>query len=270
MQLPSVLRKLVDDVGAAELHARSLHTANPRSDRGGHRQLTSTLGVTPGAGPAAHQRRNATGAPDTEPFMTTPRDLLISAMDMAASRTLERGDLSLALAGAEVIDLLTAQAVRLDGDQIVPSHPPAMADRLLDEAASSLVRQAPYESLEDWLWRRGRGLSTAYLDALEADGQLTRQRRPRWMPSRAGQMVLVDSPARREAADRWTSNEPVLAALAAAVGIRDKPTGDSPSVADDAVTTVLAAVDDALRDLEFQRQRRALDEAAFDNIWRGE
>ncbi|MER5846241.1 GPP34 family phosphoprotein [Streptomyces sp. NPDC002012] len=202
--------------------------------------------------------------------MTTPRDLLISAMDMAASRTLERGDLSLALAGAEVIDLLTAQAVRLDGDQIVPSHPPAMADRLLDEAASSLVRQAPYESLEDWLWRRGRGLSTAYLDALEADGQLTRQRRPRWMPSRAGQMVLVDSPARREAADRWTSNEPVLAALAAAVGIRDKPIGDSPSVADDAVTTVLAAVDDALRDLEFQRQRRALDEAAFDNIWRGE
>ncbi|MFF1914758.1 GPP34 family phosphoprotein [Streptomyces sp. NPDC058239] len=203
--------------------------------------------------------------------MTTPRDLLIAAMDMAASRPLERGNLSLALAGAEMIDLLSAQAVRLDGDQIVPSHPPAMADRLLDEAASSLVREAPYESLEDWLWRRGRGLSTAYLDALEAEGQLTRQRRrPRWMPSRTGQMVLVDSPARREAADRWTSDEPVLAALAAVVGIRDKPIGDSPSVADDAVATVLATVDDALRDLEFQRQRRALDEAAFDNIWRGE
>ncbi|MER6103274.1 GPP34 family phosphoprotein [Streptomyces sp. NPDC001832] len=202
--------------------------------------------------------------------MTTPRDLLIAAIDMAASRPLERGNLSLALAGAEVIDLLSAEAIRLEGDQIVPSHPPAMADRLLDEATSSLVLQAPYESLEDWLWRRGRGLSRAYLDALEAEGQLTQQRRFRWMPFRATQMVLVDSPARREAADRWASQEPILAALAVAVGIRDKPIGDFPGVTDDAVATVLAAVDDALRDLAFQRQRRALDKAAFDNIWRGE
>ncbi|MFF2409545.1 GPP34 family phosphoprotein [Streptomyces sp. NPDC058092] len=201
--------------------------------------------------------------------MTTPRDLLIAAMDMSTRHPVDRGDLSLALAGGELIDLLGAEAIRLDGDQIVPSHPPAMADRLLDEAASSLVREAPYESLDDWLWRRGRGLATAYLDALEAEGQLTRQRHTHWTPSRSSRMVLADTSARREAADRWMSDEPVLAALAAAVGIRDKPIGAPRGVADDAVATVLAAVDDALRDLEFQRQRRALDKAAFDNIWRG-
>ncbi|MET7621052.1 GPP34 family phosphoprotein [Streptomyces sp. NPDC005408] len=201
--------------------------------------------------------------------MTTPRDLLIIAIDMASNRPLERGDLSLALAGAEAIDLLSAEAVRLDGDDMVPSLPPAMADRLLDEAASSLVRDAPYESVGDWLWRRGRGLAAAYVADLESEGQLTRQRGRRWMPSRTSRTVLVDSPARRRAVDRWTSDEPVLAALAAAVGIRDEQGADSPSVADDAVATVLAAVNDAVSELEFERQRRALDEAAFDNIWRG-
>ncbi|MET8680213.1 GPP34 family phosphoprotein, partial [Streptomyces sp. NPDC004647] len=52
--------------------------------------------------------------------MTTPRDLLIVATDMASSRPVERGALSLALAGAEAIDLLDAQAIGLDGDHIVP------------------------------------------------------------------------------------------------------------------------------------------------------
>ncbi|MGW7003335.1 GOLPH3/VPS74 family protein [Streptomyces sp. NPDC054933] len=201
--------------------------------------------------------------------MTTPRDLLIVAIDMASSHPLEGGNLSRALAGAELIDLLGAQAIQLDGDHIVPGYRPAIADRLLDEAASSLAQQAPYESVDDWLWRRGRGLSAAYLADLEAEGQLTREGRPRWMPFRTSQMVLVDSPARREAEERWTSDEPVLAALGAAVGIRDKQAEDSPSPADDAVATVLAAVDDALKDLEFERHRRAIDKAAFDNIWRG-
>ncbi|GAA1928666.1 GOLPH3/VPS74 family protein [Streptantibioticus ferralitis] len=201
--------------------------------------------------------------------MTTPRDLLIGAIDMASSRPLGRGNLSLALAGAELIDLLNAEAIRLDGDRIVPTYRPAIADRLLDEAAATLVQEAPYESIDDWLWRRGRGLSAAYLAALQAEGQLTQERRARWTPFRAGQMVLVDSPARREAADRWTSDEPVLAALAAAIGIRDKQNEDSPSPADDPVATVLATVDDALKDLEFERHRRAIDEAAFENIWRG-
>jgi hypothetical protein len=146
-----------------------------------------------------------------------------------------------------------------------------MADHLLDEAASSLARQAPYESVGDWLWRRGRGLSAAYLAALETEGQLTRQRRRRWLLFRTSRMVLVDSPARRVAANRWASDEPVLAALAAAVGIREKRTGDSPSVADDAVATVLAALNDALGELALERQRRARrrDDATADNVRRG-
>ncbi|MGP3984981.1 GOLPH3/VPS74 family protein [Streptomyces sp. KR80] len=201
--------------------------------------------------------------------MTTPRDLVIIAMDVVPSRPVERGDLSLALAGAELIDLLAAGAITLDGDQIVPGHRTAVADRLLDQAAASLAREAPYESVGDWLWRRGRDLHSAYLAALEVEGQLTRQRR-RWRPFRTGQMVLVDSLDRRLAGDRWASDEPVLAALGTAVGIRNKETGDAPSPADDAVETVLAAVHDALMELAAVRQRRAIEQAAFDNIWRGD
>ncbi|WP_328929592.1 GPP34 family phosphoprotein [Streptomyces sp. NBC_00190] len=200
--------------------------------------------------------------------MTTPRDLLIVAMDTEAGRPAEQGTLSLALAGAEIIDLLAAQAVGLDGDDIVPGRQPVPADRLLDEAAASLVREAPYESVDDWLWRRGRGLSATYQAALEADGDLIRQRR-RGIAFGAGQPVLADSPARRRAADRWASDEPVLAALAEAAGIGGERTGDVPEVTDDAVATVLAAVNDALLELESVRQRRAIEEAAFDNIWRG-
>ncbi|MEV6162577.1 GPP34 family phosphoprotein [Streptomyces sp. NPDC052052] len=202
--------------------------------------------------------------------MSTPRDLLITVIDMSPSHSVERGNLSLALAGAELIDLLAAEAIRLDDDLIVPTHPPQMSDRLLDQAASSLVGRPPYETLDDWLWRRGRGLSTAYVEALEADGQLIRKRHPRWMPARADRTTLADSAARRDAAERWASDEPVLAALVAAAGIHDRPAGEFPGAADDPVTTVLAALDDALKDLEFQRQRRAIDQAAFDNVWRGE
>jgi hypothetical protein len=201
--------------------------------------------------------------------MTTPQDLLIVAMDVVPSRPLEPGDLSLALAGAEVIDLIEAQALTLDGDRIVPGAPGTLADPLLDGAASSLVRQVPYESVEDWLWRRGRGLSQAYLASLEAEGHVTRKR-GRWLPIRTGRTALADSPARRRAADRWTSGEPVLAVLAAAVGIHDKPTEDVSGVADEAVVTVLAAVGDAVMELEAVRQRKAIEDAAFDNIWRGQ
>jgi hypothetical protein len=201
--------------------------------------------------------------------MTTPQDLLIVALDVVPSRPLEPGDLSLALAGAEVIDLIDAQALTLDGDRIVPGAPRALADSLLEGAAASLVRQVPYESVEDWLWRRGRGLSLAYLDSLEAEGHVTRKR-GRWLPIRTGRTALADSPARRHAADRWTSGEPVLAVLAAAVGIHDKPTEDFPGVADETVVTVLAAVGDAVMELEAVRQRKAIEDAAFDNIWRGQ
>ncbi|MER6999672.1 GPP34 family phosphoprotein [Streptomyces sp. NPDC000410] len=204
--------------------------------------------------------------------MTTSRDLMIIAMDAAPGRAVEQGDLSLALAGAELLDLLDAGAVTLAGKRIVPGYRPTTADPLLDQAASSLVREAPYESLDDWLWRRGRGLSAAYLAALEAEGQVGRQHR-RGMSFGKGRPVPADSPEHRAAADRLASDEPRLAALASAVGIRGEAgevSVDAPGVDDDAVDTVLAAVHDALLQLAAVRQRRAVEQAAFDNIWRGD
>lgn len=201
--------------------------------------------------------------------MSTSRDLMIVAMDVVPDRPLESGDLSLALAGAEVIDLIAAESLTLDGDRILPNLQLPLEDPLLDAAAASLVREAPYESVEDWLWRRGRGLSKAYLAVLETEGQIARQR-GRWIPVRTGRTALVDSPARRRAADRWASGEPVLAALAAAVGIHDLPTEDAPGVTDEALVTVLAVVHGAVMELEAVRQRRSIEDAAFDNIWRGQ
>lgn len=213
--------------------------------------------------------------------MTTPRDLLIVAMDVESGRPADRGSLSLALAGAEVIDLLGARAVELDGVRIVPGDRLSLDDPLLREAESALNRQEPYESVEDWLWRRGRDLSSAYLTAFETEGQLTRQRR-RLMSFRAGDVALVDSPARRGAVDRWESHEPLLVALVTAAALHGEPLDedaegaeespkppDVPDIADDAVATVLAAVNDAVMELEAVRQRRSIEDAAFDNIWRG-
>ncbi|MCN9242275.1 GPP34 family phosphoprotein [Streptomyces sp. RY43-2] len=200
--------------------------------------------------------------------MTTARDLLIVALDAAPRRPVEQGDLSLALAGAELIDLMDVRALLLDGDLIVPSDPPVTDDRLLAQAGSSLVRQPPYESVEDWLWRRGRGLSATYLAGFEEEGLLTRPQR-RWLPSWTGEAALADSLARREAADRWAAQEPVLAALATAVGIRETPAGELPEETGAATPTVLAAVDDAVTELTAVRQRRAVEKAAFDNVWRG-
>ncbi|MFD7811875.1 GPP34 family phosphoprotein [Streptomyces sp. NPDC059785] len=201
--------------------------------------------------------------------MSTPRDLLIVTMDVESGRTVEAGDLSLALAGAELIDLLAAGAVTLDGDRIVPGEQRAPADRLLAEAASALVRATPREPVEDWLWRRGRGLSAVYLAALEADGVVTRQRR-RLAPVRTSRTALVDSPDRSRAADRWAAGDPVLAVLAAAAGIHGTPAEDLPDVGDDAALTVLTAVNEAVLELEAVRQKRSVEQAAFDNIWRGE
>ncbi|MEI5007861.1 GPP34 family phosphoprotein [Streptomyces sp. PmtA] len=221
--------------------------------------------------------------------MTTSRDLMIIAMEAASSRPVDQGDVSLALAGAEVVDLLAADAVTLDGDRIVPGLGPATGDPLLDQAVASLDRDAPYERVGDWLWRRGQGLSAAYVAALEADGLFGRQRRR--LSFRAGRDAPADSPERRAAAERLASDEPVLAALASAVGLRGDGTpggqdgtgregeggtgeagegpGDSPGVSDD-VDTVLAAVLDALTQLEAIRRRRSVEQAAFDNIWRGD
>ncbi|MFC5212773.1 GOLPH3/VPS74 family protein [Streptomyces coerulescens] len=200
--------------------------------------------------------------------MNTARDLAIVTLDMASDHTVEQGDLSLALAAAEVFDLLDARALVLDGDLIAPSAQAPTGDRLLDEAASALIRLEPYESVEDWLWRRGRGLSSAYVDDLERVGLTARARGPRF-GLRAAPTVPVDSAARRQAEERWTSGEPVLAALATAVGIRDESDDVAEEPTDETVTTVLAALGNAVMELEAVRQRRAIEDAAFDNVWRG-
>ncbi|MEU6354921.1 GPP34 family phosphoprotein [Streptomyces sp. NPDC047072] len=200
--------------------------------------------------------------------MTTARDLAILALDVPPGRFVEQGDLSLALAGAEVLDLLEAGALTLDDDRIVPGPQAATGDRLLDEASAALSREKPHETVEDWLWRRGRELSAAYLDDLEKIG-LTTRRRGRRIPLRTGRSVPVDSAARSHAEERRASGEPVLAALAAVSGIDDEKTEPDENVTGDTVTAVLATVGDAVMELEAVRQRRAIENAAFDNIWRG-
>ncbi|MFE2283923.1 GPP34 family phosphoprotein [Streptomyces sp. NPDC059443] len=200
--------------------------------------------------------------------MSTAKDLFITSMDARPDGSVGQGDLSLALAGAELIDLIGARAVSLDGDRIVPDGRPALEEGLLGQAAAALTRQAPYEAVEDWLWRRGRDLSAAYQAALEEEGHLVRGRRGR-LPFGADRLELADSAGRREAASRWEAREPVLAALAAAVGIQGDQSEDEPDLDDEAVTTVLAGVNDAVMELEAVRQRRSIEKAAFANVWRG-
>lgn len=200
--------------------------------------------------------------------MSTAKDLFIISMDTQPDRPVGQGDLSLALAGAELIDLIGARAVSLDGDRIVPDGQPALEDGLLGQASAALTRQAPYEPVEDWLWRRGRDLSAAYQAALEEDGHLIRGRRGR-SPFGTDRLELTDSAGRRRAASRWEAEEPVLAALASAVGIDAGQPQDEPGLDDEAVTTVLAGVNDAVMELEAVRQRRSIEKAAFANVWRG-
>ncbi|MFD5891466.1 GPP34 family phosphoprotein [Streptomyces sp. NPDC060334] len=200
--------------------------------------------------------------------MTTAKDLFFLAMERQVSRPVGQGDLSLALAGAELIDLIGAGAVTLDGDRIVPERDSSPDDRLLGEAAESLVRQVPYERVEEWLWRRGVDLSGSYQAALEKDGQLV-PRRGGLSPFGADRLELVDSPSRRRSLSRWEAAEPVLVALASAVGIESEQSDDEPNLGDDAVTTVLAVVNDAVMELEAVRQRRTIENSAFANLWRG-
>ena len=200
--------------------------------------------------------------------MTTARDLAIVALDVASGRSVEQGDLSLALAAAEVLDLLDAGAITLDEDRIVPGPQAATGDRLLDEASASLVRQEPYETVEDWLWRRGRELASAYVHDLEKIG-LTSRPRGRRLPLLSGRAVPVDSPARSAAEERRASGEAVFAALTAAAGVTEKEPEFDENVVGEVVTTVLAAVGDAVMELEAVRQRRAIESSAFDNVWRG-
>ncbi|WP_018544693.1 GOLPH3/VPS74 family protein [Streptomyces sp. LaPpAH-108] len=193
--------------------------------------------------------------------MTTPQDLLFVVLDVRADRPVERGDLSLALAGAELLDLLGAGVIELREDLIVPTSGHLTGDQLLDEAAGALVREEPYESVADWLWRRGDGLAATYTDALEPGGSGLRQLFRRAEPT--------DSAERRQAAERWAVREPVLTGLAAELGIGEpgaKSAEDGPE--DDRVALVLATVGEALTELEAVRQRRRIEEDAFDNVWR--
>ncbi|MFD8568769.1 GPP34 family phosphoprotein [Streptomyces sp. NPDC059639] len=200
--------------------------------------------------------------------MTTARDLALVALDVPPGRTVEQGDLSLALAGAEVIDLVGAGALTLDEDRIVPGPPTETGDRLLDEADAALNRQEPFETVEDWLWRRGRELAAAYVDDLEGAGPGARKRGRR-NPLLTGRRGPVDPVAHDRAEQRRASGEPVLAVLAAAAGVEDEKPGADQDITDDAVTTVLAAVGNAVMELEAVRQRRSIEDAAFDNVWRG-
>ncbi|MEV7279837.1 GPP34 family phosphoprotein [Streptomyces sp. NPDC093111] len=200
--------------------------------------------------------------------MTMAKDLFIIAMDPGQEPAVGQGDLSLALAGAELIDLLGAGAVTLDGDRVVPGAPSAFDDRLLGEASERLARQTPYERVEDWLWRRGEGLAAVYQAALESNGELIPARSGR-LSFGARRMEPVDTPARRGAVDRWERQEPVLAALASVVGIGGDPSDDAPGPDDEAVTVVVAAAHDAVMELEAVRQRRTIENSAFANLWRG-
>lgn len=201
--------------------------------------------------------------------MTTAKDLFIIAMDPVPEHTVGQGDLSLALAGAELLDLIGAGTVTVDGDLIVPGGSSTPDDRLLGEAAALITRQPPHERIEDWLWRRGRDLSATYQDALEKDGELTQKRSGR-LPFGPRRVELVDTPGRRRAVGRREEGEPVLAALASAVGIDGGRSGeDEPGLDDETVTTVVATVNEAVMELEAVRQRRTIENTAFANVWRG-
>ncbi|GHF38006.1 GPP34 family phosphoprotein [Streptomyces griseosporeus] len=200
--------------------------------------------------------------------MTTARDLALVALGRPADRPVEQGNLSLALAGAEVIDLLEIEALTLNGDRVVPGLPVATGDRLLDEAVATLAGHGSHETVEDWLWRRGRDLAAAYVDDLQRSGLFTRPRRHGLQPWR-GRSVLADSPERTRAEERSASGEPVLTALIDAAVVGDAPDETPETPTGDAVTTVLAAVGDAVTRLEALRLRRDVESAAFDNVWRG-
>ncbi|WP_053846313.1 GPP34 family phosphoprotein [Streptomyces sp. NRRL B-24085] len=198
--------------------------------------------------------------------MTTARDLTLVVLGLPAERPVAQGDLSLALAGAEAVDLLGSGALTLDGDRMLPGPPAPTGDRLLDEASASLSRREPYDTVAEWLWRRGAELAASYAVDLERDGLVVHPRGH--FGFRSAHTVLVDSPARRAAEERRAAGEPVLVALLAAAGIEAEPDETAETLTGDAVTAVLAAVGDAVAQLEAIRLRRDVENAAFDNVWR--
>ncbi|WP_225651821.1 GOLPH3/VPS74 family protein [Streptomyces pseudogriseolus] len=200
--------------------------------------------------------------------MTTARDLALIAADPQTDPVVEQGELSLALAGAELVDLIDTGAVTLDGDLLMSGGPAPAEDPLLHEALSLLGPGVPRTSVEDWLWRRGRELAARYRTALEDEGLVARTR-PHRNPLRRSRPAPVDSTALLSARDRWASGEPVLAGFAAAAGLSDAP-ADAAAGLSDEHDAVLAAVHQAITELAAERQRRSIEAAAFDNVWRGD
>ncbi|MFJ8884574.1 GPP34 family phosphoprotein [Streptomyces sp. NPDC102402] len=199
--------------------------------------------------------------------MTTAQDLSIIAAAPDTDPGVEPGDLSLALAGAELIDLIDAGAVTLEGDRLVPGAAPRTEDSSLLDAASALTMRPPHETVEDWLWRRGPELAERYRTALETAG-LAAPARSHRHPFRRDRPAETDTAALHRANDRWTAGEPVLAALAAAAGIGEVSDDTLAGLADDQ-GAVLTGVHHAITQLAAERQRRSIEGAAFDNIWRG-
>ncbi|MFF3606853.1 GPP34 family phosphoprotein [Streptomyces sp. NPDC002463] len=199
--------------------------------------------------------------------MTTARDLALFVLDLPPERAVEPGDLSLALAGAEAVDLLKGGSLALDGDRMAPRSDRATGDRLLDQALASVVRQQSWQTIQSWLWRRGKDLAETYARDLERTGRLGRPRRHGpWLG--AVRPLKADS-AERSRARLLTSGDPVLVALTALLGIGDFEPGTVGDVDGDAsVATVLAAVGDAVTELEAVRLRRGVEAEAFDNMWR--
>ncbi|MFE3519139.1 GPP34 family phosphoprotein [Streptomyces sp. NPDC059166] len=206
--------------------------------------------------------------------MTTAQDLSILAFVPDADSGVERGDLSLALAGAELVDLLDAGVAGLDEDRIVPRAEPRTDDALLGEAGSAITPEPPYDTVEDWLWRRGSELAARYRAALESAGLVTPERsRPRPFRRAAAVPAQADSPTAdastvARARERQDTGDPLLTALAAAAGIGEVPETTLTGLADDHAV-VLTAVHQAITELAAERQRRSIEGAAFDNIWRG-
>ncbi|WP_030186625.1 GPP34 family phosphoprotein [Streptomyces violaceorubidus] len=201
--------------------------------------------------------------------MSTARELTLITLALPPGRAVEQGDLSLALAGAEAADLLADGRLSLDGDRMVPGEGAASDAPLLEEAFAALVRLQPRETVEQWLWRRGEGLAEAYAADLHRAGLLVRPH-GRGLRLRSAPVEPADSPQYRHARERLASGDPVLAGLMVLLTAGEAtPETDGALLApDDAVNTVLAAVGDAVTDLEAARLRRDVEEAAFDNIWR--
>ncbi|MEU1268539.1 GPP34 family phosphoprotein [Streptomyces sp. NPDC005799] len=202
--------------------------------------------------------------------MTTARDLTLVVLSLPPDSPVEQGDLSLALAGAEAVDLLESGALTLDGDSMVPGPRTATGDRLLDQAVDALVRRPPYETVAAWLWRRGSELAAVYVGDLKRDGAISHPA-GHGGGHRSGRSGPADSPARRAAERRRASGEPVLTSLLASVtGVGEEdPAPDPEHPLGDAVATVLSVVADTVTELEAARLRRDIENAAFDNIWRG-